>query len=411
MDAPDQYFLRFVIRLHLPVREGAAKFCPRGYLMSPFVKAKLALFALVLLAVATMSAQTLSTATKSGGGTTGTPPIVYNGGPVMTGNPVNVYLIWYGNWNASGSDTPATQSLVQHFLSTFGGTPLAQVNTLYSDSTGAVSGNFMLGGPGGTPAVQQSFSSTYNTSTGTTNAISAAATFYPNSTGSTGTTTSSTSTKTSTKNNLTDGGVQKIVENALNNGQLPRDPNGVYFVLSSSDINESTGGGFCGAPSTNPHKTGFCGWHTHASMGGVDIKFAFVGNPDRCEQLDTMGPQCEFQTTGPNTSSIPTQNADGTWTYYGGGDGMVNIIMHELSEAATDPDQNAWYNSNGDENGDVCLTNIEPHQLCGPGVAGCSSAAAYMGSDYNQTFGGNIWLLQELAKPNSSFPAGCVQHL
>jgi len=49
--------------------------------------------------------------------------INYNGGPVLKGNPVPIYLIWYGNWNGSGSNTQATVSLVEHFLNTLGNTP------------------------------------------------------------------------------------------------------------------------------------------------------------------------------------------------------------------------------------------------------------------------------------------------
>ena len=33
---------------------------------------------------------------------------------------------------------------------------------------------------------------------------------------------------------------------------------------------------------------------------------------------------------------------------------MASIIAHELEEAATDPDLNAWYDRRGDENADKC---------------------------------------------------------
>ena len=33
---------------------------------------------------------------------------------------------------------------------------------------------------------------------------------------------------------------------------------------------------------------------------------------------------------------------------------MTDSIMHELSETATDPDLNAWFTKNGEENGDLC---------------------------------------------------------
>src|SRR5512147_2327739 len=46
--------------------------------------------------------------------------INYHGGPVMKGNPVHTYVIWYGNWAGTGSNTAATRSLIEHFLGTIG---------------------------------------------------------------------------------------------------------------------------------------------------------------------------------------------------------------------------------------------------------------------------------------------------
>lgn len=111
--------------------------------------------------------------------------------------------------------------------------------------------------------------------------------------------------------------------NALSTSRLPKDPNAVYFVLTSQDVTATSG--FC---------TQYCGWHAHASIAGVDIKYAFVGNPARCPT------SCSEQSTGPNGSD--------------GADGMASIIAHELVEAVTDPDLNGWYDSRGYENADKC---------------------------------------------------------
>jgi len=98
----------------------------------------------------------------------------------------------------------------------------------------------------------------------------------------------------------------------------------VYFVLTSQDVTASSG--FC---------TQYCGWHTHGTIAGSNIKYSFVGNPDRCPA------SCAAQT---NVS--PNGNV--------GADGMASIIAHELEEAATDPDLNAWYDNRGYENADKC---------------------------------------------------------
>ena len=39
-------------------------------------------------------------------------------------------------------------------------------------------------------------------------------------------------------------------------------------------------------------------------------------------------------------------------------DSAVSVIAHELAEAVTDPNLNAWYNSNGYENADICAWNF-----------------------------------------------------
>src|SRR5579859_4125062 len=236
--------------------------------------------------------------------------INYNGGPVMRANPVPIYLIWYGNWSGTGSNTARTVTLIEHFVSVLGGSPYELINTTYGDNTANVSGNVSLGG------------STFNTA----------------------------------NQNLTDAGLQSVVANVLSSGALPRNGNGLYFVLTSSNINETSG--FC---------TQYCGFHTHATLGGVDIKYAFVGNPDRCPS------GCEVQTTGPNSP------APGV----GGADGMVFQIAFQQNEMLTDPDLNAWFDSVGNENSGKCSGKLGATQSCG---TGCK---------YNVVLGSNEWLLPE----------------
>src|SRR5215831_686719 len=247
--------------------------------------------------------------------------INYHGGPVLKGNPVPIYLIFYGNWNGTGSNTPATVSLVQHFLNSLGNTPYELINTTYGDNTGNVSGNVTVGG-----------------------------TIFD--TGSQGT-------------RLNNKRLSAIVTRSLSNG-LPTDPNGVYLVLTASDISER---GFCSS---------FCGFHTRQTINATDIKWGFIGNPDRCPS------GCEIQTTGPNSP------APGV----GGADGMINVITHEQEEAITDPDLNAWFDSTGQENADKCNFNFGPTQTCAAGSI-CSPAGDSAGAKFNQTFGGNNWMFQQ----------------
>jgi hypothetical protein len=223
-------------------------------------------------------------------GSTGviTPDITYHGGSVM-GTP-NVYLIWYGNWKQSnGSDTPAGQQIIRDFLYGLSGSNYYLTNASY----GTPSGRFALNGE-----------RTDNYSQGT---------------------------------RLSDSKVQAIVTHAISSG-LPKDTNGIYFVLTSSDVAETSG--FCSK---------YCGWHTDGTISGSDIKYAFVGNSYRCLNA------CAVQTVGPNGNA--------------GVDGMVSVMAHELEESNTDPDLNAWFDSNGSEDADKCAWTFGSKQQQAPNGA------------------------------------------
>jgi len=261
--------------------------------------------------------------------------INYNGGPVLKSSPVPIYLIWYGNWSGTGSNTAATVSLVEHYLNSLGNTPYELINSTYGDNTGNVSGNVTVGG----------------------------AIF---DTGSQGT-------------SLTNTRLSNIVNRSFTNG-LPKDPNGVYVVLTSSNVSER---GFC---------TQFCGFHTAQSLGGVDIKWAFVGNTDRCPA------NCSIQATGPNSPAAGV----------GGADGLINVLTHEQEEAISDPDLNAWFDANGQENGDKCNFNFGATTTCAAGSL-CTAAADAAGAKFNQTFGNNDWMIQQNWENRNG--GACVQHL
>jgi Phosphate-induced protein 1 conserved region len=229
--------------------------------------------------------------------------INYHGGPLLIGGP-NVYYIWYGNWSGN-----TATGILTNLAGSIGGSGYFNINTTYYDGSNAHVKN----------VVTYSGSKTDSYSQGAA---------------------------------LSDAQVQTVVSSAISSGALPKDPNAVYFVLTSSDVNETSG--FC---------TQYCGWHAHASIGGTDIKYSFVGNPDRCPSA------CEAQTTSPNGNP--------------GADGMASIIAHELEEATTDPDLNAWYDTRGYENADKCAWTF-----------GTESTASN-GSKYNLTLGTTKFLIQQ----------------
>ncbi|MFT3915577.1 MAG: hypothetical protein QM704_16120 [Anaeromyxobacteraceae bacterium] len=248
-------------------------------------------------------------------GSTGvvTPAITHHGGPVI-GTPT-AYVIWHGNWNqANGSDNAAGQQIVRDFLANVGGSPYFKINQTYSIASTAVTGNVGYGGE-------------------------------------------ATSTSTSTR--LRDADILKIVNGTLDSGALPYDPNGVYFVLTSSNVAESSG--FC---------TKYCGWHTAGTATKGHVRYSFVGNANRCLS------GCAAQSVSPNGNA--------------GVDGMVSVIAHELEEATSDPDLNAWYDSGGAENADKCAWTFGNYSTLPSGAA------------YNMTLGARNYLIQRNLKHAAS---------
>jgi hypothetical protein len=250
------------------------------------------------------------------GGTGSTSPLIDHGGPVI--NTPTIYLIWYGNWNQSnGSDNPAGQQIVRDWAASIGGTPHFAINTTYS-TTKVVSGNVIYGGQ---------------------------------------------TTDTGTRTSLSDSQIRGVVNSAITSGRLPYNANGVYFVITSSNVTASSG--FCSQ---------YCGWHTWANLTNGKVRYAFVGNAKRC--LSSCAAQ---STVSPNGNP--------------GVDGAVSVLTHELEEATTDPDLNAWYDSAGAENADKCAWTFGHFQF-----------QTSNGSWANLTFGGRNWLIQRnLRKSGSSW--------
>jgi hypothetical protein len=235
-----------------------------------------------------------------GGGTNG---ISYHGGPVMLGTN-HIYYIWYGNWSGN-----TATSILTDLASSIGGSPYFNINTTYTNGGSSSISN----------SVTYAGSTTDNYSAGTS---------------------------------LSDAAIQGVVSSAITSGRLPKDTSAVYFVLTSADVTASSG--FCSQ---------YCGWHTHGTISGSDIKYAFIGNPDRCPS------SCSVQTTSPNGNA--------------GADGMASIISHELEEAVTDPDLNAWYDTRGAENADKCAWTF-----------GTEYTVAN-GSKANMQLGGRDFLIQQ----------------
>ena len=167
-----------------------------------------------------------------------------------------------------------------------------------------------------------------------------------------------------TSTSLSDTDIQNVVDrNVGANKKLPYDPNGVYFVITSSNVTASSG--FC---------TNYCGWHTAANVSAGHVRFSFVGNAKRC-----LNACAEQATVSPNGNP--------------GIDAAISVLSHELEEAATDPDINAWLDSRGYENADKCAWTFGHYQY-----------QTANGSWANMKLGARDYLIQRnILKSGSSF--------
>jgi hypothetical protein len=207
---------------------------------------------------------------------TATAAITYHGGKVMTGT-VHLYVIWYGAW----SGKPAVP-LLTDLLRGFAFSPYAGTNATYTDKKKH---------PVSTD-VQYAASTDDAYSKGTT---------------------------------LTDAGVRAVVVNAIHTRALPSDSNGIYLVLTSADVKETSGFG-----------SRYCGWHSRTTFLRKPVRFVFAGDPST-----QAANGCEPRVTR-------TPNGDR------GADAMASTIVHEIDETLTDPDIDAWYDRWGSENADKC---------------------------------------------------------
>jgi len=130
------------------------------------------------------------------------------------------------------------------------------------------------------------------------------------------------------------------------------DANGVYLVLTSADIS---------VPGFNAGTIQFCGWHSFEQASGR--KYGFVGD-------SANATWCQPQTTSQNGA---------------GPDAVASVLVHEIEEAVTDPQLNAWWSSqsNGSENADKCawswgLTNTTSNTVNASNYSWGSTSTNYL---------------------------------
>jgi|SRR5579862_509613 len=232
--------------------------------------------------------------------------ILYHNGPVM--QLPSVYVIYYGTFPAT------TQPIVNNFLTdlnNFSNVDPYSVNMTYFDTVnGPVLGSYAFVSPTDPPRANKwdSGGSVYwdNYSQGT---------------------------------QLGNSSIPKIIADALT--VKSPDLNGIYIVITAPDVKIA---GFCNS---------FCAYHTSATVSGAHVRYALVPDPTQKCSSCNGGIAVYGDTSTPNLDM--------------GADTITDDIMHELSETVTDPDINAWYTQNGEEDADLCnyvyATAANPIQL------------------------------------------------
>jgi hypothetical protein len=97
----------------------------------------------------------------------------------------------------------------------------------------------------------------------------------------------------------------------------------------------------------------------------------------------------------PYADTVPAACDEGQYPNTNTADATLNVTSHEHNEAITDPLLNAWYDRQGNEDGDKCAWTFGA-------LAGTASA------QYNQTINGHRYYLQQEWSNSGS---ACKQHL
>jgi hypothetical protein len=121
------------------------------------------------------------------------------------------------------------------------------------------------------------------------------------------------------KASISDSGVRNFIASLFNRGTVNAATNVIYGVYLPAGMKVTmSGGASCST---------FCGYHGHFNYGGSDIKYAVF------PYLDCNACKLSNLTVA---------------------DMMTIVASHEIREAVTDPQLNAWYDSSGYEADDKC---------------------------------------------------------
>jgi len=165
---------------------------------------------------------------------------------------------------------------------------------------------------------------------------------------------------------LSDSQLQAEINKVITAQGWVKNSTNMFFIFTPKNVESCDGTGDCSF-------TAYCAYHGVTSSGAVYANMPYGVNthyPGNCD-----------------VGEYP--NGDDA-------DATINVTSHEHNEAITDYQLNAWYDSQGYENGDKCAWTFGA--LSGPS-----------GGEYNQTINGHHYFLQEEFSNSSGSNGLCVQ--
>lgn len=162
---------------------------------------------------------------------------------------------------------------------------------------------------------------------------------------------------------INDSDLLTIVTLAIQRGLGHGNASEVYVFLFDKNVKYTTG--MC---------VDWCGFHSNFTVPhrANPIYIIVAGAPLACPSGCSV--------LNPNGSDSPNSNFEM--------DSLINIISHELSESATDPEGTGWYNAGGEEDSDLCAWEF-------------GTVSRIRGRLSNEPIGTRRYLIQEELNPNT----------
>jgi hypothetical protein len=156
---------------------------------------------------------------------------------------------------------------------------------------------------------------------------------------------------------LTDAQLESELQRVVLTNHLPTTATDVYFIVTPNGLGDciDASSSSCALGGSG---TGYCGYHSQ-TLGG--LLYAVI-------PYNAIQGHCQSDNPRPNGSPA---------------DPTISTVSHEHNEVVTDPQEDAWIDSLGNENGDLCIQNF------GPVIGGSGQTA------WNELIHGGHYYLQE----------------